>query len=299
MSTILWNKDTELQFFKKASENFATIDQLFYRTEGNEYYAYWPKTYKGKKTTLQSRNSLIGAYTENWCQRLLEELAEPFGYYSVASITCPEIGLPSNSKGDLALCKTNRTNPDPEDVLLLFEVKMSLTWNWYLPNPDDINSIECAGDFTTHKGNPSILRSDSMLKAIGKSIDIKVSSHKSARIPIVVLGNTPISKNYIHKVDQLRKHGIIHGFWSLNPQPLDDASKNDKLNFKSSDGEAFFRVDTMEELVEHVSGILEKEREFFASTRTMPELGRIIEVANSESTYEAKAERFLSLIRGE
>jgi len=47
-----------------------------------------------------------------------------------------------------------------------------------------------------------LLRSDSMLKGIGKSINIRVSSFKAATIPIIVMGNTPITNSYYPKVDK-------------------------------------------------------------------------------------------------
>ena len=55
----LWNKNQEKLFFDK-SKNYASPDQLFYRTDDGKYVSYWPKGYKGSKTTLQARNSLIG-----------------------------------------------------------------------------------------------------------------------------------------------------------------------------------------------------------------------------------------------
>ena len=72
--------------------------------------------------------------------------------------------------------------------------KTSIAWNWdYYPLT---NELKCIGDYTTHKGNPGLLRSDTMLKAIGKSINVRVSSFKSSKIPIVILGNTPITRSY-------------------------------------------------------------------------------------------------------
>jgi len=59
----LWNKKQEEDLFIKSLE-FATLEQLFYQADNNRLYAYWPKGYKGTKTTLQSRNSLIGSFTE-------------------------------------------------------------------------------------------------------------------------------------------------------------------------------------------------------------------------------------------
>lgn len=61
----LWAKETETDFFIKSLE-VASPEQLFYVTKDRKYYAYWPKNYKGTKTTLQSRNAFIGAYTEKW-----------------------------------------------------------------------------------------------------------------------------------------------------------------------------------------------------------------------------------------
>jgi len=102
----LWNIDKEKDFFIKSLE-FASPEQLFYVAEDEKFYAYWPKIYKGVKTTLQSRNSLIGAYTEKWSAALFDEIAEIIGGYSVQSVICEEIGLTRESAGDVAICKTN------------------------------------------------------------------------------------------------------------------------------------------------------------------------------------------------
>lgn len=104
MST-LWNKNQEKNFFIKSLE-FATPEQLFYVTKGKKYLAYWPKNYDGVKTTLQSRNSLIGAYTEKWPTDLFSEIASQIGSYSVQGAICEEIGLTSQSPADVAICKT-------------------------------------------------------------------------------------------------------------------------------------------------------------------------------------------------
>ncbi|MGC9331185.1 MAG: hypothetical protein ACP5DZ_04820 [Bacteroidales bacterium] len=60
-----------------------------------------------------------------------------------------------------------------------------------------------------------------MLKAIGKSINIRVSGIESTKIPIIILGNSPITDSYINKVDFLKTAGVIQGFWSLNPNPTE------------------------------------------------------------------------------
>lgn len=43
--------------------------------------------------------------------------------------------------------------------------------------------------------------------------------------------------------------------------------------------------------------LLKEDREFFSSMQTGKRLGQMIEIANRESTYEAKAQRFLQLLR--
>jgi len=42
---------------------------------------------------------------------------------------------------------------------------------------------------------------------------------------------------------------------------------------------------------------LKEEREFFSSMQTRKKLGEIIERSNREDTYEAKAQKFLELLR--
>ncbi len=97
----LWNKNVEKSFFVKSLE-FAQPGQLFYLTKDKKFYAYWPKGYDGAKTTLQSRNSLIGSYTEKWCSDLFGEIAETAGGYSVQGVVSEEIGLTKQSPADVS-----------------------------------------------------------------------------------------------------------------------------------------------------------------------------------------------------
>ena len=73
--TSLWTQKTEKDFFSRALK-CTSREQLFYKTDDNRYVAYWPKGYKGKKTTLQSRNSRIGNFTEKWSVELLKKYAD-------------------------------------------------------------------------------------------------------------------------------------------------------------------------------------------------------------------------------
>ena len=288
----LWDKLEEKKFFERTLE-IATPEQLFYVTEEGRYLAYWPKGYKGEKATLQSRNAFIGSYTEKWTSRLLEPIAEEIGAFPVQGMICEEIGLTKRSPADVAICRNKRIRQDPQDILLLVEVKMSVVWNWeYIPTTGEIVAL---GDYTTHQGNPGLLRSDTMLKAIGKSINIRVSGLRATKIPIIVLGNTPITESYYEKVDHLKIAGILQGFFSVNPFPLDDLGSPN--NIKSTPQRGFLRFDTFSELREALLSLLKEEREFFSAMKTKSELGKLIEIAHQEPTYEKKAERFLQLLR--
>ncbi|MEW6026107.1 MAG: hypothetical protein AB1599_02265 [Planctomycetota bacterium] len=283
----LWNKEQEIDFFK-SSLKITTPEKLFYLLDDKRHIAYWPKGYKGKKSTLQSRNAFIGDYTEKWCSELLVDFAEKVNAHIVQDVICEELELTKKSPADAALCKTKDTIQKPSNILLIFEVKMSVVWNWELKK----EGLVCIGDYSTHKGTPGLLRSDTMLKAIGKSINVRISNYNAAKIPIIVIGNTPIKKSYHEKVDHLKKCGIIQGFWSVNPKPLDS-----KETLKNTKELGFCRFDSYDKLEVELDKLLKEDREFFSSMQSKGELGRIIEIANKEASYEKKAEKFLELIR--
>jgi len=112
-----WNIDTEKKFFTEAMKNFASPEQLFYKlTDG--YFAYVPKGKSAEGQTLQSRNSLIGQYTEKWSKDFFQPIAEGLGLFEVNSVVCPEIGLSTQSDADLAFCTTNETTQKAENIKL-------------------------------------------------------------------------------------------------------------------------------------------------------------------------------------
>jgi hypothetical protein len=283
----LWNNDTEIQFFTEALKNFASPEQLFYNLRG-EYFAYVPKGSDAEGQTLQSRNSLIGQFTERWSKTLFEPIARELGLYAVNSVVCDELGLTRQSSADLAFCTTNNTVQKHDNIKLLFEIKMSVVSNYKYTPP---NKIEYVGDYKQHKGNPGLLRSDSMLKAIGKSINIRVSGIASTKIPIVVLGNSPITDSYVKKVDFLKTSGVIQGFWSLNPNPTNsDYIKNTpKLGFQT--------ILNREQLFNNCKELVTNDINYFSSMISKMKLGEIIRIASQETTDIAKAEKFLTLIR--
>jgi len=158
----LWNKDKEIEFFTE-SLKLSTPEQLFSVGDDLRYYAYWPKSYRSKKSTLQSRNAFIGNFTEKYSVDLLQGFANFENLYAVQGVICNDIGLSAQSPADVALCKSRKREQPVSDIKAIFEVKMSIVWNWELKG----NKLIRLGDFRTHKGNPGLLRSDTMLKAIG------------------------------------------------------------------------------------------------------------------------------------
>jgi hypothetical protein len=285
----LWGRNQEKIFFEK-SRNFASYDQLFYRTNDERYVAYWPKGYDGPKSTLQARNSLIGNYTEKWVSDLIRYVLEDKNLYVVQQAQIPAIGISRKSPADIAIATQNKKVLMPDEVKLIFEVKMSLVWNWeYDVQTSHIREI---GDYRTHQGRPSFTRSDSILKAIGKCIDIRVSNFKSSKIPLIVLGNAPLSNGFCKKADYLKKAGIIQGFWSLNPFPLNHGNTR-----KRSHKNGFLRMDNIDEFNMSVDKLFNQELNFFSGMQNPKKLGQLIELANREKTYQEKGLKFINLLK--
>ena len=285
----LWGRNQEKIFFEK-SRNFASYDQLFYRTNDERYVAYWPKGYDGPKSTLQARNSLIGNYTEKWVSDLIKYVLEDKNLYVVQQAQIPAIGISRKSPADIAIATQNKKVLMPDEVKLIFEVKMSLVWNWeYDVQTSHIREI---GDYRTHQGRPSFTRSDSILKAIGKCIDIRVSNFKSSKIPLIVLGNAPLSNGFCKKADYLKKAGIIQGFWSLNPFPLNHGNTR-----KRSHKNGFLRMDNTDEFNMSLDKLFNQELNFFSGMQNPKKLGQLIELANREKTYQEKGLKFINLLK--
>lgn len=281
-----WDKNAEIKFFREALKNFASPEQLFYDLEDG-YFAYAPKGKTTEGKTLQSRNTLIGQYTEKWCKDFFQPIAQSLGLFAVNSVVCPELGLTKSTNADVAFCTTESTNQKAENVKIIFEVKMSIVNNYKYSKID--NSVAYIGGYKTHKGNPSVLRSDSMLKAIGKSINIKVSGVESTKIPIIIVGNSPITRNYREKVDSLKHSGVIQGVVSLYPNPTSDF-------ISETPNKGFQTFENYKILQEFISTLVLSDINFFSSMLPKKRLGQIIAVSAKETSDLAKAEKFLSLL---
>lgn len=283
----LWNSATELQFFQSALAHFSAPEQLFYRLS-SEWYAYVPRHRSAEGQTLQSRNTLIGNFTEKWAKDVFDPIAQHYGLYAINGVECSAVGLHPRSEADLAFCTTNTKRQEPQHIKIIFEIKMSIVANYQYVSPTDITYI---GDYKTHKGKPSLLRSDSMLKAIGKAINIRVSGIEAATIPIIVLGNSPITETYRHKVDFLKTAGVVQGFWSLNPAPTDTSF------IDTTEKNGFQTIQNLDMLKTEVDKLLHTDLTYISSMIAKPKLGECIRIANQEPTDRAKAEKFIALLR--
>lgn len=282
----MWSIQNELDFFNDAIR-LTSIERLMVQVD-QSYYAFSPRSLRnGNANTPQARNGLIGQRTEKWCKDLFSEIARENDLYAINGVVCEEIGLSRSSSADLAFCTTNSQYQRPENIKLLFEIKMGIVNNYVY---NDNYNFEFCGDYTTHIGRPSLLRSDSMLKAIGKSINIRVDSHSGRKIPIIIIGNSPISSSYQEKVDCLCKSGVIQKFISLYPNPTD------KLYIKETPDKGFQTFESIYSIESYISDLLSEDFNYFSSMMSNRELGRIISLANMELTEELKGQKFLDLL---
>ena len=281
----MWSINDEVNFFKDAI-NLSSIENLMVNVRG-KYYAFQPKNDDGKVNTPQSRNSFIGSTTEKWCKELFSDIARQNNLYAVNGVVCEEIGLSRQSAADLAFCTSSATIQKPENIKLIFEIKMGIVNNYFYNENAD---FEFCGDYTTHKGNPSLLRSDSMLKAIGKSINLRVDSSKAKRIPIIILGNSPITSNYVKKDDCLKQSGVIQKFMSLYPNPTTHSF------IRETPEKGFETYEDPMQVEKYIRRILNANMNYFSSMMSNEDLGRLISIANSEATDELKGQRFIEML---
>ena len=285
----LWSKNQERTFFSK-SKNFASPHQLFYKTGDGRYVAYLPRNCSDSKSNLKTRDILFSRYSEKWVCDLFDSIMEGNDLFVIPQAQIPAIGISHKSPADIVIASENKKILMPHEVKVIFDINMSIVWNWqYSFESGDVTEI---GDYTTHQGKPSFASSDSILKSIGKCINIRMSNFKASGIPLVVLGNCPLSKGFCKKADFLKASGIIQGFWSLNPFPVNNSNTR-----KKSSKKAFIRFDNSDELNMSCDQLFNQELNFFSGMQTPEKLGHIIEIANKEDTYENKGLKFLNLLK--
>lgn len=90
---------------------------------------------------LQSRNSLIGQFTEAWINELIQNCVKAYDLFVVQGAVCEEIELTRKSPADVVIARKKSTHLNPEDILVIFEVKMSVVRNWELKN-DELICLE-------------------------------------------------------------------------------------------------------------------------------------------------------------
>ena len=130
-----------------------------------------------------------------------------------------------------------------------------------------------------------------MLKAIGKSINLRVDSSKGKKIPIVILGNSPITRNYVKKVDCLKQSGVIQKFISLYPNP----TEHEFIRRTPENG--FETYDDPSQIERYISRLLNSEMNYFSSMMSNSDLGRLISIASAEATDELKGQRFIEMLQ--
>lgn len=284
----MWTQKDEIDFFLSSIKNNIDIQNLFYKIEDN-YFAYIPKENRNNIATLQSRNAIIGSWTEKWCKNLLDKVAKQNNLYAVNGVICDELGINKQSSADLAFCTTDKIKQNADNIKVIFEIKMSIVNNYKYELIDNKPTISYCGDYKSHKGMPSLRRSDSVLKAIGKAINIRVSSEKANNIPIIILGNTNISENYLNKIDHLGKYGIIQKMISLNPNISENNCSKDKFFITPNDETELFSI---------INNILKMDLHYFSTMIDMEQLGKIIKDSAAYDNNKEIVQYFLNTIQG-
>ena len=63
---------------------------------------------------------------------MIKRVASDINLYAVQGAICEELGLTKKSPADVAISRNKGIYQNPEDILLILEVKMSVVWNWEL-----------------------------------------------------------------------------------------------------------------------------------------------------------------------
>ncbi|ACZ62564.1 hypothetical protein [Dehalococcoides mccartyi] len=245
--------------------------------------------------TFNQRNAVVSAITEEFVLNVFKQAINSSpqlsgNFYAKRNVTCPQLELGNSTAADIAILNKDFDGPvNPQDIECICEVKMSMIWNWSSNNRDTP-----IADYDSHAGRPSIYRTDSILKAIGKAAIIR-SCPQNEKIPFIVIGNTPPPFNYRDKVDGTVKSGLIQKWISLTPKPLVVSSKaQDKRNPKKTIG--FLRIDTINELQEFLSTLLSTEWQYVGAMVEAKKIGEILRLIDLSQNDESVGQQFLNLL---
>jgi hypothetical protein len=241
-----------------------------------------------------NRNAIVGHNTERFTLALLKsvvqelraELEQPL--YAKRGVICPALGFKGQSSADLAILNQDSNGSvTPDAIECLFEVKMSYIWNW-----ESKNISKPIADYDGHSGRPSIYRTDSILKAIGKAA-ITRSYRGSGSIPFVVIANTPPPHGYRENVDGTVSSGLIQKWVSLTPSPL-IVNPNESVterNPKQTSG--FLRIDKQGELCAFLKMLLDSQRQHMSAMVDIEKVGYLIKSLSLDSSPEEIGSQFL------
>ena len=247
---------------------------------------------------FNQRNAIVADATERFALQLFQSVVNNSSalngkFFVKRSVECPQLELRGRTKADLAILDKNLEGPVIlERIKCIFEVKMSIIWNW-----SERDRGQPLADYDSHAGRPSIYRTDSILKAIGKAA-ITRACKGSERIPFVVVGNTPPPVAYRDKVDGTVRSGLIQRWISLTSKPL--VVKTEWLPNKRNPKETFgfLRMDSTNELEEMFVNILTKDWRYMGAMVEPKEIGGIIRGLDLTKTDEQIGEAFLQLMEG-
>jgi predicted nucleic-acid-binding Zn-ribbon protein len=136
---------------------------------------------------FNQRNAIVADATERFALQLFQSIVNSSDalkgrFFVKRNVECAQLELRNRTKADLAILDRDVDGPvTPKWIKCIFEVKMSIIWNW-----SETDRRQPLADYDSHAGRPSIYRTDSILKAIGKAA-ITRACKGSERIPFVVI----------------------------------------------------------------------------------------------------------------
>ena len=297
----LWNFSLEQTLVEKYKESWmATISckgscdyvqKAFFRSKARKC----PRCQVAELqvNNFNQRNALVSEETETFALNLFRATIKRTpqlagNYFAKRGVVCEPLGLDGSSGADLAILNEDKDGPvSPSSIKCLFEIKMSVIWNWSLPDLQ-----QPTADYDGSAGRPSIYRTDSILKAIGKA-SVTRGYDGSEKIPFVIVGNTPPPTGYRDKIDKTVTSGLIQKWISLTPSPLivEPNTNTNARNPKNTTG--FLRIDSFNELQKLLVTLLSGDWCYVSNMVDPTEVGRIIKSLDLNRPPEEIGQEFL------